>query len=88
MGCMTNYPERGFVLGTGPVAAAHERHSTGAPTAIACHKRIVEAEHREILVAALAGPRRRSFTEVLAQIPNVGCDKDSEGTANTTASSS
>ena len=42
------------------------------------HKRSAEAEHREILAAALAGPRRRSFAEVLASMPNVGQDSDFE----------
>lgn len=42
------------------------------------HKRSAEAEHREILAAALAGPRRRSFAEALACIPNVGRDEDFE----------
>jgi antitoxin FitA len=42
------------------------------------HKRSAEAEHREILATALAGPRRRSFAEVLASIPNVGHDSDFE----------
>lgn len=44
------------------------------------HKRSAEAEHREILAAALAGPRRRSFVEVLASMPNVGQDSDFERT--------
>jgi plasmid stability protein len=35
-----------------------------------------EAEHREILRRALLGPRRRSFAEVLAAMPNVGRDED------------
>jgi plasmid stability protein len=42
------------------------------------HKRSAEAEHREILAAALAGPRRRSFSEVLASMPNVGQDSGFE----------
>lgn len=35
-----------------------------------------EAEHREILVAALTGPRRRGFAEILAAMPDVGEDAD------------
>ena len=35
-----------------------------------------EAEHREILRQALLGPKRRSFAEVLASMPNVGRDED------------
>ncbi len=40
--------------------------------------RSAEAEHRAILVAALARPRRRSFAEVLASMPAVGLDADFE----------
>ncbi len=40
------------------------------------HGRSAEGEHREILAAALARPRRRSFAEVLALIPDVGTDAD------------
>jgi antitoxin FitA len=40
------------------------------------HSRSAEQEHREILQAALRGPRRRSLAEVLATIPNVGEDDD------------
>ncbi len=40
------------------------------------HHRSAEQEHREILQAALRGPRRRSLAEVLATIPNVGRDDD------------
>ena len=35
-----------------------------------------EAEHRAILAAALGGPRKRSFAEVLAAMPDVGQDGD------------
>ena len=42
------------------------------------HGRSAEAEHREILAAALARPRRRSFAEVLAAMPEVGVDADFE----------
>ena len=37
-----------------------------------------EAEHRAILAAALARPRRRSLAEVLASMPPVGLDADFE----------
>ena len=40
------------------------------------HGRSAEAEHREILAAALARPHRRTFAEVLASIPEVGTDAD------------
>jgi plasmid stability protein len=40
--------------------------------------RSVAAEHRAILQAALAQPRKRSFNEVLASMPNVGLDSDFE----------
>jgi antitoxin FitA len=33
------------------------------------HGRSAEAEHRAILAAALAGPRRRTFAQVLASMP-------------------
>ena len=42
------------------------------------HGRSAEAEHREILAAALVHPRKRSFAEVLAAMPNVGQDSDFE----------
>ena len=42
------------------------------------HGRSAEAEHREILTAALARPHRRSFAEVLAAMPEVGTDADFE----------
>lgn len=37
-----------------------------------------EAEHRKILEQVLLLPQRRSFAEVLQQIPNVGNDSDFE----------
>ena len=40
------------------------------------HGRSVVEEHREILKAALARPRKRSFNEILASMPNVGLDSD------------
>jgi len=42
------------------------------------HGRSAEAEHRAILAAALARPKRRSFAEVLALMPPVGLDADFE----------
>jgi plasmid stability protein len=42
------------------------------------HGRSAEAEHREILVAALRRPRKRSFAAVLAAMPHVGNDSDFE----------
>lgn len=44
--------------------------------AAAAHGRSAEAEHREILRAALCQPSRRSFKEVLASMPDVGMDED------------
>lgn len=38
--------------------------------------RSAEQEHREILKAALQGPRRKVLAEVLAGMPNVGEDAD------------
>ena len=40
------------------------------------HNRSAEQEHREILEAALRGPRRRSLASVLASMPDVGKDED------------
>ena len=40
--------------------------------------RSAEAEHRAILKATLLQPRKRSFNEVLASMPNVGLDSDFE----------
>lgn len=38
--------------------------------------RSAEAEHREILKSALKRPRKRTFNEILASMPNVGRDSD------------
>ena len=38
--------------------------------------RSTEAEHREILRQALAGPKRRTFIEALMDMPDVGEDED------------
>jgi antitoxin FitA len=40
------------------------------------HGRSAEAEHRAILEAALGRPKKRSFAQVLAAMPNVGLDTD------------
>jgi plasmid stability protein len=40
------------------------------------HNRSAEQEHREILQAALHGPRRRSLADMLATIPPVGTGED------------
>ena len=43
----------------------------------ACRKGIsAEAEHRNLLAAALLNPQRRSFAEVIQSIPPVGDDDD------------
>ncbi len=42
------------------------------------HARSAEAEHRAILETALLKTRRRSFAELLSQMPDVGLDKDFE----------
>jgi antitoxin FitA len=42
------------------------------------HGRSAEGEHRAILTAALARPRRRTFAQVLASMPDVGLDADFE----------
>jgi antitoxin FitA len=40
--------------------------------------RSAEAEHRAILETALRRPRKRTISEVLASMPNVGLDSDFE----------
>ena len=40
--------------------------------------RSAEAEHRAILQEMLARPKKRSFNEILASMPNVGEDADFE----------
>ena len=42
----------------------------------AANGRSAEAEHREILRAALQRPIRRSLVDVLTSMPNVGLDSD------------
>ncbi len=42
----------------------------------ATNGRSVEAEHREILAAALTHPTRRTLAELLAAMPDVGHDED------------
>ena len=37
-----------------------------------------EAEHRRMLESVLLSPRKKSFSEVLRSIPNVGNDSDFE----------
>jgi len=40
------------------------------------HGRSAEAEHREILKNALISPKKKSFAQVIASMPNVGQDSD------------
>jgi antitoxin FitA len=40
------------------------------------HKRSAEAEHRAILEQVLLQPKRKSFAQILAAMPDVGCDED------------
>jgi len=40
------------------------------------HNHSAEQEHREILEAALQGPRKRKLAQVLAAMPDVGDDSD------------
>jgi plasmid stability protein len=42
------------------------------------HGTSAEAEHRRILAEALLKPKKRSFAQVLASMPNVGHDADFE----------
>jgi plasmid stability protein len=50
------------------------------------HGRSAEAEHRALLESVLSQPPRKSFTEVLAAIPNVGRDEDFERVEDTARS--
>jgi antitoxin FitA len=45
-----------------------------------------EAEHRKILEQVLLQPQRKSFAEVLSQIPNVGNESDFERVQDDTVS--
>lgn len=45
-----------------------------------------EAEHRLILESALLQPKKKSFSEAIRSIPNVGCDSDFERIQNNKAS--
>ena len=47
------------------------------------HGTSAEAEHRRILAEALLKPKKRSFTQVLASMPNVGDDTDFERVEDT-----
>ncbi len=40
------------------------------------HGRSAEAEHREILKQALLGTKKKSFAQILVDMPNVGEDSD------------
>lgn len=40
------------------------------------HNLSAEEEHRQILRLALRAPKRRSFAQLLAEMPNVGEDDD------------
>lgn len=42
----------------------------------ASHGCSAEAEHRAILAAALSGPKKRTFAQFLATMPDVGRDED------------
>jgi len=42
------------------------------------HGRSAEAEHRALLESVLMRSRRKTFAEVLAEMPNVGRDEDFE----------
>ena len=46
------------------------------------NSRSMEAEVRALLADTFARPRRRSFVEVLATMPNVGKDSDFERAAD------
>jgi antitoxin FitA len=49
------------------------------------HKRSAEAEHRALLEQALMRPRRKTFAQMLASMPDVGVDADFEREDHETA---
>jgi len=49
------------------------------------HGHCAEAEHRAILIQALARPSRRGVVAVPASLPNVGADADFERVASSAA---
>ncbi len=49
------------------------------------HRHSAEAEHRAILAQALLRPKRQSFAQAIASIPNVGRDEDFERMDDETA---
>ena len=44
-----------------------------------------EAEHRRILEAALLAPRKKSFAQIMGEMPDVGRDSDFERIQNESA---
>lgn len=48
------------------------------------HGRSAEAEHRALLEEILLRPRSRSFAEVIAEMPEVGEDRDFQRVADKT----
>jgi plasmid stability protein len=55
-----------------------ERMGADLKARAGAHGRSAEAEHRAILAAALSRPRKRSFAEMVAEMPPVGTDADFE----------
>ena len=47
------------------------------------HGRSAEAEHRALLEEVLLHPKAKSFADVLASMPDVGCDEDFERVEDT-----
>lgn len=47
---------------------------------VAKHGLSAEARHRETLRQALLGPKKKSFAQVLAEVPNIGLDSDFDRT--------
>ncbi len=58
------------------VRNVHEDVALALKQLAAAHGRSAEAEHREILIAVLQRPKRRSVAEILSSMPNVGEDSD------------
>jgi plasmid stability protein len=76
---MVYWAERGRGMANLVVRNLDERIVDALKQGAARHGRSAEAEHRAILEDELLGrPKKRSFAEVLASMPNVGRDEDFE----------
>jgi len=51
------------------------------------HGRSAEAEHRALLEELLLQPKRKRFSEILSEMPDIGEDKDFERVEDVTSAS-